>query len=58
MRVILATVVQTIVQAKAEFDSKHARRKTETAAAQEAAATPAAPTPESVEAPVETTVTA
>ncbi len=58
VRVILATVVQTIVQAKAEFDSKHARRKTETAAAQDAASTPATPAPATVEAPVETPVTA
>ena len=54
VRVILATVVQTIVQAKAEFDSKHARRKAEAAAAV-AEPDPAA---EVVAAPAETAVTA
>ena len=61
VRVILATVVQTIVQAKAEFDSKHARRKTEEAAAKEAAAAPAvapAPAPETTEPPAETSISA
>lgn len=41
VRVILTTVVQTIVQAKGEFDAKHARRKSDEAAAKEAAAAPA-----------------
>jgi small subunit ribosomal protein S2 len=49
VRVILATVVQTITRAKAEFDSKHARRKTEEAAAAEAA--PVAEVPSAADAP-------
>ena len=40
VRLLLATVAQTITQAQAEFESKRARRPDD----QEAAATPAAPT--------------
>ncbi|MEO7300321.1 MAG: 30S ribosomal protein S2 [Verrucomicrobiota bacterium] len=64
VRVILATVVQTIVQAKAEFDSKYARRKSDEAAAKEAkeaaAAAPAAAVPATAptEVPAETAVPA
>jgi small subunit ribosomal protein S2 len=59
VRMILTTVVQSIVQAKAEFEAKHARRKTE--AAEEptapAEATPAA-APATTEAPAPTEVSA
>jgi small subunit ribosomal protein S2 len=41
VRLILTTVVQTIAAAKAEFDAKHARRKSEEQAAEEAASEPA-----------------
>jgi len=43
VRLILQTVVQTIIQAKGEYDSKFGRRKTGEAAAEAAVATPAAP---------------
>jgi small subunit ribosomal protein S2 len=58
VRMILTTVVQTIVQAKGEFDAKYARRKTEATpeqAAAPAAATEAAP---AAPAPAETPATA
>jgi small subunit ribosomal protein S2 len=52
VRVILATVVQTLIQARAEYEAKHARRKTQEgeaaaapAEAQAAEAAPAAPAP-------------
>jgi len=46
VRVILATVGQTITQAHAEYESKYARRKSqEEAAAQQAAEAPAEPAP-------------
>ena len=55
VRVILATVVQTIIQARAEFEAKHARRKTQEAeqsvAAVQVAESEGAPVPA---APVET----
>jgi small subunit ribosomal protein S2 len=60
VRLILSVVVQAIAKARAEFDAKHARRKTEEAPAEPAAvasaaapatvtavpATPAAPAPQ------------
>jgi small subunit ribosomal protein S2 len=48
VRMILTTVVQTITQARAEFESRSARRKTEEAAAAEAPATEAPVAPEPV----------
>jgi small subunit ribosomal protein S2 len=57
VRVILTTVVQTVVQAKAEFDSKHARRK-QTEAEPEAAAPAPEVAPESTEPAAETQVSA
>jgi small subunit ribosomal protein S2 len=47
VRVILQTIVQTITQAKAEFDAKYARRKADEAAAKE----PSAPAPDEAPAP-------
>jgi small subunit ribosomal protein S2 len=46
VRLILATVGQTITQARAEYEAKYARRKT----AEEAAAAPAEPAPNVTEA--------
>jgi small subunit ribosomal protein S2 len=51
VRLILATVGQTVTQARAEYDAKYARRKT----AEEAAAAPAEPAPAAEAAPAPAT---
>jgi small subunit ribosomal protein S2 len=55
VRMILTTVVQTITQARADFESRSARKKTDEAGAE---AAPAAETPVAVEQPAETVVPA
>jgi small subunit ribosomal protein S2 len=52
VRLILTVLVQTITTARAEFESKHARRKAEEAEAATRPAAPAVPAPEPVSAPV------
>lgn len=49
VRLVLSVIIQTITQAKAEYDAKYARKKTVEGAAGEE--TPAAPTPEATPAP-------
>ncbi len=51
VRLILSIITQTITQARAEYDSKYARRKTEETAAEPAPAAPAEPAPASAPAP-------